>query len=83
MAFEALNKLKWTGKLDKTKIVFVHRGAPGDVKTISGASITCLKRSHFCYKDNGHETHIPNHRILEVRLEGRAIWKKKKSTPEG
>jgi len=83
MAFEALNRLKWTGKLGRAEIVFVHRGAPGDKKTVSGAAITSLKRSHFCYKDDDHETHIPNHRILEVRFEGRTIWKKKKSTPEG
>jgi hypothetical protein len=83
MAFEALNRLKWTGRLGKAEIVFVHRGAPGDVKTVSGASITQLKRSHFYYKDNGRETHIPNHRIVEVRLEGKVLWQKRISISKG
>jgi uncharacterized protein (UPF0248 family) len=77
MAFETLNKLKWTGKLADAQIVILHRGAPGDLKAISGAKITSLKRSHFYYMDDTRETHIPNHRIVEVRLEGKVLWKKK------
>jgi uncharacterized protein (UPF0248 family) len=82
MVFETLNKLKWTGKLAGAEIVFIHRGAANDRKTISGDKITSLKRSHFYYKDNDHETHIPNHRVLEIRLEGRILWKKKSISKE-
>ena len=80
MAFETLNRLKWTGALAKAEITFVHRGAPGDVKTVSAAKVTELKRSHFYYKDNGRETHIPNHRIVEVRMEGKVLWQKRTNT---
>ncbi len=79
MVFETLNKLKWTGKLEKAEIVFVHRGAEGDKKIISGKNITDIKRSHFYYKDNEHETHIPNHRVLEIRMGGKVLWKKRTS----
>jgi uncharacterized protein (UPF0248 family) len=82
MAFETLNKLKWTNKLAKAEIVFVHRGAENDMKAVSGGKITEVKRSHFCYTENGRETHIPNHRILEIRLEGKVLWKKK-TIPRG
>ena len=82
MAFETLNRLKWTGRLEKAEITFVHRGAENDRKTVLGAQITSLKRSHFNYMDNSRETHIPNHRILEVRLEGRVLWRKR-STSKG
>jgi hypothetical protein len=82
MAFETLNRLKWTGRLEKAQIVFIHRGAENDRKTISGDKITSLKRSHFYYKDNARETYIPNHRVLEIRLEGKVLWKKK-ITPKG
>jgi uncharacterized protein (UPF0248 family) len=77
MVFETLNRLKWTNKLAKAKIVFVHRGAKDDRKTISGRKITSVKRSHFCYKDNDQETFIPNHRVLEIIMEGETLWKRK------
>ena len=77
MVFETLNRLKWTGRLADAEIVFIHRGAENDRKTISGGKITSLKRPHFYYKDNARETHIPNHRVLEIRLDGRLLWKKR------
>ena len=80
MAFEAINRLKWTGRLAGAEITFVHRGAENDMKTIPGAKISYLKRSHFCYEDGDRETHIPNHRILEVRLGGNVLWKKRNSS---
>jgi uncharacterized protein (UPF0248 family) len=77
MVFQTLNKLKWTGKLDKTIIVFIHRGAENDRKTIYGSMLTDIKKSHFYYMDKGRETYIPNHRVLEIRLEGKVLWKKR------
>ena len=77
MVFETLNRLKWKNKLAKAEIVFVHRGGKDDRKTISGENITSVKRSHFYYKDNDHETFIPNHRVLEIRMEGETLWKRK------
>jgi uncharacterized protein (UPF0248 family) len=77
MVFQTLNKLKWKGELDKAEIVFVHRGARDDRKSISGSKVISIKRSHFYFKDNDHETFIPNHRVLEIRKEGKVIWKRK------
>ncbi len=77
MVFETLNRLKWTGRLADATIVFIHRGAENDRKTISGAKITSLKKSHFYYEDNGRETYIPSHRVLEIRFEGKVLWKKR------
>jgi len=82
MVFQTLNKLKWTGKLDRAVIVFIHRGAENDRKTIHGDQITSIKKSHFYYKDRGRETHIPNHRVLEIRLESEILWKKR-TIPKG
>ncbi|MEE9323390.1 MAG: RNA repair domain-containing protein [Candidatus Aenigmarchaeota archaeon] len=82
MVSETLNKLKWTGGLAKVEIVFVHRGAKDDRKTISGRNITSIKRSHFYYRGNDRETFIPNHRVLEIRMEGKVIWRKR-TVPKG
>jgi uncharacterized protein (UPF0248 family) len=76
MAFEVLNRLKWKGGLERCEILIIHRGAPGDRKTIRGSQVTGLDRHYFWYK-NGRETTIPLHRIREVRLDEKLIWKRK------
>lgn len=77
MVFQALNKLKWKGDLDQAEVVVLSRGSPNDRKTIPGRNIIGIKRSHFYYRDNDRETFIPNHRVLEIRIEGKTIWKRK------
>ncbi|RLJ07761.1 MAG: DUF504 domain-containing protein [Candidatus Aenigmatarchaeota archaeon] len=73
-AFDILNKLKWTNQLDRAEIVILHRGAPDDRKTISGKEIVELGRDRFLTKDSC----IPLHRVLEVRLEGKILWRRHK-----
>jgi uncharacterized protein (UPF0248 family) len=81
MAFDTLNRLKWTGKLDRSEIVILHRGAPGDRRVIGGSKVTEVKRSHFCYEEGGRERFIPLHRVMEIRLDGETVWKR--STGKG
>ncbi len=78
MAYSTLNRLKWTGRMDGCEIVILHRGAPGDRKRIPGIWITELKKSYLHYRDPNtrRETCIPLHRVLEIRLEGKAVWKR-------
>ena len=73
-AFDILNKLKWTNQLDRAEIVILHRGAPDDRKTISGKEIVELGRDRFLTQDSC----IPLHRVLEVRLEGKILWRRHK-----
>ncbi len=74
--FETLNRLKWTGRLERSAIAFAHRGAPGDIKLISGGQVTEIKRGRICYGAGRGETVIPLHRIREIRLDGETLWKK-------
>ena len=78
MVYETLNRLKWKGGLEDCEIVILHRGAPGDKKVIHGKSVTEVKKSYFYYKDStsGRETYIPLHRVLEIRLGVKVIWKR-------
>ena len=76
--FDVLNKLKWAGKLKDCEITILHRGAEGDRKVIKGGKVSLLKKHHFCYR-NGEETFIPLHRVLEVRMKGRLLWKSRKN----
>ena len=74
-AYDVLNKLKWTGRLGECQITILHRGAPGNRKTISGAKITELKKHWFMY-ENKEETLIPMHRVLEIKVGGKGEWRK-------
>jgi uncharacterized protein (UPF0248 family) len=76
MSFEVLNRLRWKGGIERAEIVILHRGAPGDRKTIRGSQITGLDRHYFYYSESGRETTIPLHRIREMWLEGKPVWKR-------
>jgi uncharacterized protein (UPF0248 family) len=77
-----LNKLIWDSRenIANYKLTFIHRGAPGDVKTIPCSLIREVRISWFTYGNEGEEeTIIPFHRVLEIRnaTTGEAIWRKK------
>lgn len=76
MVYSTLNRLKWTGKLRDCEIIILHRGAPEDKKIIQGEKVTEVKKSYFLYK-NEREVFIPLHRVLEIRLKGETLWKRK------
>lgn len=76
---EVLNELKWRyGALAEARITYIHRGAPGDVLTITGADITELGRSFF---QNG-DTSIPYHRIVSIEWRGRTLFGENKEKEE-
>lgn len=77
MVFQTLNRLKWKGGIERSSVTFVSRGSPGDRKTIDGKEITEIKKDHFLFREEGKETFIPNHRVLEIRKDGRLAWKRK------
>ena len=78
MAFNNLNRLKYTNKLAQAKITFTDRGAPDDKTTIMGCDITGLAKGFFLFKsESGNEVHISMHRVLQIELEGNVIWKRR------
>jgi hypothetical protein len=79
MAKKVLDELKWHPEksLRESEIVYIHRGAPGDVLTVKGDEIIRLEKSFFVILRSGRETCIPYHRIKEIRVKGEKIWEKK------
>jgi uncharacterized protein (UPF0248 family) len=71
---EVLNRLKWTEgeSLDEAVIFYIHRGAPGDVASVTGADIVSLGRGFF----DLDEASIPYHRILRIEYRGEVIFEK-------
>lgn len=76
MAKRFLKELRWHPEksLSGVDIVYVHRGAPGDVRGVSAADVA-LEKSFFMV-ENYRETRIPYHRIREIRRGREVLWKK-------
>jgi uncharacterized protein (UPF0248 family) len=77
MAFNTLNRLKWTGRMGNCTITIAHRGAPGGVKPVNGADVVEVKKSYFTYQNCGRESFIPLHRVRKICCAGEEVWKKK------
>ena len=60
MAKNILNMILWHPEMDveKTRVTYVHRGARGNLKTISGSSIESLEGGFLILNEG---THIPYH----------------------
>ncbi len=64
-----LNKIKWDPQLKRKDflLTFIHRGIPRNRKTIESKQLIDITQNFFSYKDNGTITHIPFHRIIEIK----------------
>ena len=82
-AAKLLNRLKWTKQLPDSEIIILHRGAPENKKSIRGNHITEIKKGYFSYMDTekGKETTIPMHRVLEIWMQTKLVWKKRARKP--
>lgn len=73
---EVLNKLKWHPdfEFEEYTVVYVHRGAPNNEKSVLCSEIVELEHSDFVLEE---ETHIPYHRVLRILdKDGKVIWRK-------
>jgi hypothetical protein len=72
---EVLNRLRWKDgeSLAEAAILYVHRGAPGDVLKTTGKDIISLGRGFFDTAD----AMIPYHRILRIDYRGETLFLKK------
>jgi uncharacterized protein (UPF0248 family) len=79
-----LNKLIWSGEnnLKDYIILYIHRGAPGNSKSLSASSIIKISGSWFSFKEGEEEKIIPFHRVtLIVNLKtGELLWRKLSSS---
>jgi len=77
-----LNKMTWNARerAEDYVVYFIHRGVPGDTKSIKASLITKVGPSWFMYAAaDSDETLIPFHRvrrIVNVKT-GKLIWTKR------
>ncbi len=57
-------------ELSEALVTFVHRGAPGDIRTIDGRTIMKLDRS---FMETADAT-IPYHRITRIEYRGQVLY---------
>ena len=69
---EVLNRIKWSGDLAAVEVWFVHRGAPNDIKMITGGNI-CRVGVSFLEVDGAM---IPHHRIFRIVYQGRVVFER-------
>jgi len=76
---EVLNRLRWADgeSLDEARIVFVHRGVPGDLMEIRGSAVKSLDRGFFETVD----AMIPYHRIVRIDYRGRTLFLRPQRIP--
>jgi len=79
---DVLNKLLWDPResIADHELTYIHRGAPGDMRTIPCNLIEEVKISWFTYRSQEEvETFIPFHRVLEIRnvKTGQTLWEKR------
>ena len=81
-ARDILNKLTWDKRFDICNygVVFVHRGAPHDLKVIKASAIRKVEKSFFTLEE---ETMIPFHRIRAIRdlRSGEDVYTKEEGVP--
>jgi len=79
---DLLNRIMWHPNEDPRnyEIVFIHRGAPNNLKVIPAWCIVKVKAGSFEYELQGEFGHIPFHRIVEIRdkKNGRLVWRSPK-----
>ncbi|MDH3365333.1 MAG: RNA repair domain-containing protein [Thermoplasmata archaeon] len=78
---EILNRLKWGDgeNIDDATIWYMHRGAPGDILSVSGSEIRALGRGFFEVDDAS----IPYHRVTRIEYRGEVVFDKEHERSRG
>jgi len=77
-----LNKVVWDKRENPADyvVVFIHRGAVGNIKVIPFAKVRDVGSSWFTYQDDANiEATIPFHRVTCVKnsKSGEIMWRKR------
>jgi hypothetical protein len=73
-----LNEIKWRFDLNRCKVYYIHRGAPGDVKMIEGSIIKNIERGFLVLEGVVEDVYIPYHRIIRIEYDTQIIFERKK-----
>lgn len=81
-----LNRCRWhTQDLHTLDITVVHRGAPGDVRTVGGSRIVDVNAASIVVQDGlseGEGTALPFHRFVRIERDGACLWDREEGFSE-
>jgi len=75
MAKRILDMLKWHPEINSKncQVTYLHRGSPGNLKTVPFADIHDLEGGFMIMIDGAM---VPYHRIVKIDCTNNLIWKK-------
>jgi len=73
-----LNEIKWRFDLNRCKVYYIHRGAPGDEMMIEGSIIKNIERGFLVLEGVDEDVYIPYHRIFRIEYNSQIIFERKK-----
>jgi uncharacterized protein (UPF0248 family) len=73
---DILNEIKWQTKYDlkHLSILYIHRGAPNNVKLMQGHEIVSIEKTFV----KTFDAMIPHHRILKIMYDNKTLFERKK-----
>jgi uncharacterized protein (UPF0248 family) len=80
---DVLNRICWHPSENREcyEVIFIHRGAPDDLKSVSAKAIVKVRQQSFEYKEDEEKiVYIPFHRIVAIRniKTGKVVWRSRK-----
>lgn len=69
-----LNEIKWRFDLNRCRVYYIHRGAPGNIKAVDGSAIMAIDRAFLILKGHPHEVYIPYHRITRIEFNNHILF---------
>lgn len=72
---DVLNRLKWAEgeNIADAEVFYVHRGAPGDSRSVEGSDI--MKLDRFCF-ETARGACIPYHRVYKITYRGDTVFER-------
>ncbi len=76
-----LNEIKWRFDLGKSKVYYIHRGAPGDMRVVDGTDIKNIGRGFLILKGDEQDVYIPYHRIFRIEFQNHILFYRQDRDP--
>lgn len=75
-ARDILNEIRWRFDLSRCRVFYIHRGAPGDMRTAEGSAIKGIDRAFLVLAGDAQDAYIPYHRISRIEFDDRIIYER-------
>lgn len=71
-----LNEIKWRFDLNRCKVYYIHRGAPGNIKMVEGSKVKNIERAFLVLEGVVEDVYIPYHRIVRIEYDTQTVFER-------